>query len=200
MKLYTLCQCVALPLSTYSTKWCLFLKKMYSLYSLRMYPNCLSVASEAPLRTRKECMQLITSHYKKDYDGKTNDRSSKWFLFFFTVLVTSLGPSPQSRLNVNKASLAVQYVRFGWHWGRGRSLMEYPNCLGQTIFLCPAVSSGIHIQELPGDPLTQSLYTSPLAQSPHISPGSMDQCPHISDQVSTHLPGSFFHTSCTMTF
>ena len=60
-------ECVALPLGTYSTKRCLSLKKMYSLYSLWMFPHCLSVASEAPLRTRKGCMQLITSH-----DNKTN--------------------------------------------------------------------------------------------------------------------------------
>ena len=60
------------PLSTYSTKLCPSLKKMYSLYSLWMFPLCLSVASEAPLRTRKGCMQLITSHDKKDYDSKTN--------------------------------------------------------------------------------------------------------------------------------
>ena len=60
------------PLSTYSTKWCPSLKKMYSLYSLWMFPQCLSVASGAPFRTRKGCMQLITSHDKKDYDGKTN--------------------------------------------------------------------------------------------------------------------------------
>ena len=72
MKLYTLCQCVALPLGTYSTKWCLSLKKMYSVYSLWMIPHCLSVASKAPLRTRKGCMQLITSHDKTDHDGKTN--------------------------------------------------------------------------------------------------------------------------------
>ena len=37
-----------------------------------MFPLCLSVASGAPFRTRKGCMQLITSHDKKDYDGKTN--------------------------------------------------------------------------------------------------------------------------------
>ena len=48
------------PLSTYSTKWCTSLKKMYSLYSLWMFPQCLSVASGAPFRTRKGCMQLIT--------------------------------------------------------------------------------------------------------------------------------------------
>ena len=76
MKLYTLCQCVALPLSTYCTKWCLSLKNMYSLYSLWMFPHCPSVASEAPLRTRKGCMQLITSHDKKDHDGNTNDQKS----------------------------------------------------------------------------------------------------------------------------
>jgi hypothetical protein len=45
---------------------------IYSLYSLWMLPHCLSVASKAPLRTRKGCMQLITSHDKKDYGGKTN--------------------------------------------------------------------------------------------------------------------------------
>ena len=37
-----------------------------------MFPQCLSVASEASLRTRKRCMQLITSHDKTDCDGKTN--------------------------------------------------------------------------------------------------------------------------------
>ena len=63
----------ALPLDTYSTKWCLSLKKMYSLYILWMFPNCLSVAPEAPLRTRKGCMQLLTSHDNNDPDGKTND-------------------------------------------------------------------------------------------------------------------------------
>ena len=72
MKLYTLCHCVALPLGTYSTKWCLALKKMYSLYSLRMFPHRLSVASMAPLRTRKGCMQLIISHVEKDHDDETN--------------------------------------------------------------------------------------------------------------------------------
>ena len=45
---------------------------LYSLYSLLMFPQCLSVASEASLGTRKCCMQLITSHDKKDCDGKTN--------------------------------------------------------------------------------------------------------------------------------
>ena len=35
-----------------------------------MFPQCLSVASEAPLRTRKCCRDLIASHGKKDYDGK----------------------------------------------------------------------------------------------------------------------------------
>ena len=37
-----------------------------------MFPQCLCLASEASLRTRKCCMQLITSHDKKDCDGKTN--------------------------------------------------------------------------------------------------------------------------------
>ena len=40
-----------------------------------MLPHCLSVASEAPLRTGKGCMQLITSHDKKDHGGKTNECS-----------------------------------------------------------------------------------------------------------------------------
>ena len=115
MKLYTLCKCVAMTLGTYSTKWCLSLKKMYSFW---LFPHCLSVASEAPLRTRKGCMQLITSQDKKDHDGETNDYTA-WHglfcfhcccccsnpcfktvdpssLFFLTVIVTSLGPSPQS--------------------------------------------------------------------------------------------------------
>ena len=72
MKLYTFCQCVVLPLGTYSTKLCLSLKKIYSMYSLWMFPHCLSVASEVQLRTRKGCMQLITTHDKKDHDGKIN--------------------------------------------------------------------------------------------------------------------------------
>ena len=56
----------------------LSLKKMYSLYSLWMFPHRLSVASEAQLRTRKGCMQLITSHDKKDHDGKTNEVTSRF--------------------------------------------------------------------------------------------------------------------------
>ena len=48
------------------------LKKMDGLYSLWMFPYGLSVASEAPLRTRKGCKQLLTSHDKKDHDNKTN--------------------------------------------------------------------------------------------------------------------------------
>ena len=51
---------------------CLSLKKMYSLYSLWMFPHCLSVASEAQLRIRKGCMQFIASHDKKDHAGETN--------------------------------------------------------------------------------------------------------------------------------
>ena len=88
MKLYTLCQCVALPLGTYTTKWCFSLKKMYSLYSLWMFPHRLSVASEAPLGTRKGCMQLITSHDKKDHDVKTNAGSSSrdYSAIYFTLI------------------------------------------------------------------------------------------------------------------
>ena len=41
-----------------------------------MFPQCLSVASKASLLTRKSCIQLITSHDKKDCDGKTNAKSS----------------------------------------------------------------------------------------------------------------------------
>ena len=37
-----------------------------------MFPQSLSVDSEASLGTRKCCMQLITSHDKKDCDGITN--------------------------------------------------------------------------------------------------------------------------------
>ena len=36
-------QSVASQLSTYSTKLCPFLKKVYSLYSLYMFPQCLGV-------------------------------------------------------------------------------------------------------------------------------------------------------------
>ena len=68
----SLWQSVASPLRTYSTKWCPSLKKMYSLYSLLMFPQCKSVASKASLGTRKCCMQLVTSHENKDCDGITN--------------------------------------------------------------------------------------------------------------------------------
>ena len=50
--------------------------RMYSLYSLYVFPQCLSVASEESLRTIKWCMQLITSHDKKDCDSKTNFKGS----------------------------------------------------------------------------------------------------------------------------
>ena len=80
---FTLCPCVGLPLGTYSTKWCLFLEKLYSPYSLWMFPHCLSVASEAPLKTGKGYMQLITSHDKKDHDGKTNNIVWKAGFFIF---------------------------------------------------------------------------------------------------------------------
>ena len=39
-------------------------------------PQCQSVASEASLGTRKCCMQLITTHDKKDCDGITNARNT----------------------------------------------------------------------------------------------------------------------------
>ena len=42
-----------------------------------MFSHCLSVASEAPPRTRKGCMQL-TSHDKKCHGGETNDFPLCW--------------------------------------------------------------------------------------------------------------------------
>ena len=39
-----------------------------------MLPQCLSVASKALLKNRKCCMQLITSHDKKDQGSKTKKR------------------------------------------------------------------------------------------------------------------------------
>ena len=80
-KLYSLCslfQSVASPLSTYSTK-------MYKMVSfpqenvqsdVQMFPQCLSLASKASFRTRKCCMQLITSHDNKDCDVKTIEMCS----------------------------------------------------------------------------------------------------------------------------
>ena len=84
MKLYTFGQCVALPLGRYSTKWCQSLKKMYSLYSLWIFPHSLIDASEAPIRTRKGCMQSITSHDKKDHDSKIND--CNWSIKIATII------------------------------------------------------------------------------------------------------------------
>ena len=43
-----------------------------------MFPQCLSVASEASQRNKKCCIQLITSHDKKYCDGKTNDKMPYW--------------------------------------------------------------------------------------------------------------------------
>ena len=43
----------------YIKKLCPLLKKTYCLYSLKMFHQCLSVAAEAPLRTRNGCMQFI---------------------------------------------------------------------------------------------------------------------------------------------
>ena len=118
MKLNSLCQCVALPLGTFSTKWCLSLKKMYSLYSLWMFPHCLSVASEAPLRKRKACMQLITSHDKKDHDGKTNDTrrylwaSGKSCLRLWLVdLCWAVSGCPSRSLEPARAGVALLAVR-----------------------------------------------------------------------------------------
>ena len=43
-----------------------------------MFPQwqCLSIASEAPLGTRKCCMQLRTNHDKKGYDKRTNGNTA----------------------------------------------------------------------------------------------------------------------------
>ena len=41
-------------------------------FLVQAIPQCLSAASKASLGTRKCCMQLITSHDKKDCDGETN--------------------------------------------------------------------------------------------------------------------------------
>ena len=65
---------------------------MYSLYSLLMFPQCLSVASEASLGTGKFSMELITSHDKKDCDGITNALKNVFFweqneLFMLFLLI-----------------------------------------------------------------------------------------------------------------
>ena len=81
------------------------LKKMYSIYSLWMFLHSLSLASEALLRTRKGWMQLITSHDKKDHDGKTNIRRSAARLPNPTISKTKL-------LEAAKVWLCVRNLAF----------------------------------------------------------------------------------------
>ena len=63
--------CLAIEYIQY--KMVSFPQKMYSLYSFKKFSWCLSVAFEAPLRTKNICTHLITSYDKKDHNGKTND-------------------------------------------------------------------------------------------------------------------------------
>ena len=72
---------------------------MIGLYSLWM---CLSVASEATFRTKKCCIQLITSHDKKDCDGKTNGFTAELITYVVcgamprNVHMAALAPNPTS--------------------------------------------------------------------------------------------------------
>ena len=61
-----------------------------------MFTHCLSVASQAPLRTRKGCMQLITSHDKKYHDGKTNEYLAHHQHLLVVLVPTIWGPATLS--------------------------------------------------------------------------------------------------------